>query len=209
MSRLNPSPDLLLLLLLLTVCHFWRLLWNPGTIMISQYWFNKTKQHTSLARHWGSPGTVTILQYRFNKSTSCHISCLPLLSCLSLPYICGLGLCPFSRLVCDLLLIGVRGHLMEGHHSPGATFLGSYRDLITGSFQPRGWMQPTNIVNYFYPRVGLKLGWQRSWTVYWVLRDWSSAHHPLRPPCTHLRETLCQSCLLFTVTVTPKLGVCQ
>jgi len=30
--------------------------------------------------------------------------CLPMLSCSSLVYVCGLGVCPFSGLVCDLLL---------------------------------------------------------------------------------------------------------
>ena len=35
--------------------------------------------------------------------TSCYSSCLPLLSCLFLLYLCGLGLCPNSELVCGLL----------------------------------------------------------------------------------------------------------
>jgi len=34
---------------------------------------------------------------------------LPILSCLSLLYMCGLGLCPFSGWVCDLLLRGGQG----------------------------------------------------------------------------------------------------
>jgi len=39
--------------------------------------------------------------------TPCHVLCLPLLSCLSLPpYVRGLGLIPFSGLVYDLLLRG-------------------------------------------------------------------------------------------------------
>ena len=40
--------------------------------------------------------------------TSRHDSCLSMLSCLSRLYICGLGLCPFSELDCDLLLRGGR-----------------------------------------------------------------------------------------------------
>ena len=42
-----------------------------------------------------------------------HVSCLLLLSCSSLPYVCGLGLCTCSgpQLVCDLLLKGSRGLL--------------------------------------------------------------------------------------------------
>jgi len=40
--------------------------------------------------------------------TSRHDSCLSMLSCLSRLYICGLGLCPFSELDCDLLLRGSR-----------------------------------------------------------------------------------------------------
>ena len=38
--------------------------------------------------------------------TSCHVSCLHLLSCFSLQYMCGLGLDLFRRLICDLLLRG-------------------------------------------------------------------------------------------------------
>jgi len=40
--------------------------------------------------------------------TSYHVSCLPLLSCMSLLYICGLGLWSFSCLFCDLLPRGRR-----------------------------------------------------------------------------------------------------
>ena len=38
-----------------------------------------------------------------------HVVCLPMLSCSSLVYVCGLGFCPFSGLVCDLLLTCGRG----------------------------------------------------------------------------------------------------
>ena len=41
--------------------------------------------------------------------TSCHGSCLPILSCLSFLHMCGLGLCPFSGLVCNLPLRGGLG----------------------------------------------------------------------------------------------------
>jgi len=48
-------------------------------------------------------------------STSYHISCLPLLSWLSSLWMCGLGLCPFSGLVCDLLLRNRRGLSPKAH----------------------------------------------------------------------------------------------
>jgi len=41
--------------------------------------------------------------------TPCHVSSLPLLSCLSLLPMCGVSACPFSALVCDLLLRGGQG----------------------------------------------------------------------------------------------------
>jgi len=41
--------------------------------------------------------------------TSYHVSCLPLLSCMSLLYICGLGLWSFKCLFCDLLPRGRQG----------------------------------------------------------------------------------------------------
>jgi len=59
-------------------------------------------------RRWYAGPTHSMLLYSY-LLTFCHISCLPMLSCLSLLYMCDLGLCPFSGLVCDLLLRGVRG----------------------------------------------------------------------------------------------------
>jgi len=86
--------------------------------------------------------------------TSYHVCCLFIMRCLSLLCTCGLGLCSFSELVCDLLprrifmlrqrLIAedylsynLDKHCLEntrtsafptpvgGHHSLGATFLGT------------------------------------------------------------------------------------
>ena len=48
-------------------------------------------------RQMRSPGTAPL-------PFSCHVCCLPMLSCLSLLCMCGLGLYPFSGLVCNLLL---------------------------------------------------------------------------------------------------------
>jgi len=51
----------------------------------------------------------TVPQGAASLLTSCHVPYLPLLSCLSLLYMCGLCLCQFSGLVCDLLLSGGQG----------------------------------------------------------------------------------------------------
>ena len=47
--------------------------------------------------------------------------------------------------------------------------------------EPKDACPPTNIVNCFYPRVGLKVGRQRSGTVSWVLRGQSGLHNTLSP----------------------------
>jgi len=59
---------------------------------------------------------------------------------------------------------------------PGATFLGSYVDLIVGTCQPKDAYQPTNGVNHdccYALAVGHRLGQQqpRPGKVSWVLRD--------------------------------------
>jgi len=47
---------------------------------------------------------------------------LPMVSCLSFLYMCDLGLCPFSGLVCDLLLRGGRGLSLNEHWQEGISF---------------------------------------------------------------------------------------
>ena len=55
--------------------------------------------------------------------------------------------------------------------SVGTTFLGSWGDFIVGTCYTEDAYQTTNVFNCFYPRVGLKLGQQRSRTFSWVLRN--------------------------------------
>jgi len=59
---------------------------------------------------YGCPGAPTL-----SESTSYLDSCLPLLSCLSLLYMYGIGLCPHSELVCDLLVRGGRRLSSNAH----------------------------------------------------------------------------------------------
>ena len=50
--------------------------------------------------HWAPPATSHGAP---PLPTSCHVTCLPTLSCLSLLYMCRRGLCLFRKLVCNLL----------------------------------------------------------------------------------------------------------
>ena len=59
---------------------------------------------------------------RFPKVFFVALHLLPMVSCLSLLYMCDLGLCPFSGLVCDLLLRGCRGLSMNEHWQEGISF---------------------------------------------------------------------------------------
>jgi len=96
--------------------------------------------------------------------------------------ICGLGLCPFSELVCNLLprrlfngspkahcqksvsvtifwrklgLLGVFPTPVGGHHSLGATFLATVvREIDCGNWLARGYMPAHQRCLLFYPLAG-------------------------------------------------------
>ena len=103
------------------------------------------------------------------------------LSCLSLAYICGLGLCPFSKLVCDLLprrlfhsspkahcwgtsqsalLGGHKGYLVPflpqwGGTIPWALRFLVIREIDSGDWLARGYMPAHQHCELFYPPPGL------------------------------------------------------
>ena len=73
---------------------------------------------------------------RFSRS-GIHNHCLPMLSCLSLARICGLGLCPFSVLVCDLLPLRRLFHGLPKAHCRRISQSQSWRAAYLMPFPPQ------------------------------------------------------------------------